>query len=199
MRLVNIRTNLGITLLVLATWGCSGEAGTFGDSGGPATDSSSTQRDGSPSPDSFVPRYDIDYGDAGKSWPTCATAKGEAIASGGSVDIIWFIDTSGSMNEETRWVQDNLNDFATFIGKQNIDYRVVMIGTASLCVKPPLGGPGCSDGPRYRHVKQTVSSTDGLERPSPPIQSGRTFCDQRPPKTSSRSPMTTAARRPAGL
>lgn len=99
-----------------------------------------------------------------KSWPTCATATGEATATGGGVDIIWFIDTSGSMSQETAWVQQNLNNFAGYIGAQNLDYRVIMIGAASVCVAPPLGGPGCTDGPRYKHVSETVGSTNGLEK-----------------------------------
>jgi hypothetical protein len=121
---------------------------------------------GTPFPDLGAPG-DLGLRDGGKpqkSWPTCASATGEAKLTGGGVDIIWFIDTSGSMSQETAWVQQNLNDFASYIGAQNLDYRVVMIGKSSLCVKPPLGGPGCTDGPRYRHVKETVGSTNGLEK-----------------------------------
>ena len=99
-----------------------------------------------------------------RGWETCTTAKGESIATGGAVDIIWFIDTSGSMAKETEWVQQNLNDFAAYIGAQNLDYRVVLIGASSVCVAPPLGGANCTDGPNYRHVKQTVASTNGPEK-----------------------------------
>ncbi|MCK5800803.1 MAG: hypothetical protein KAI47_26630 [Deltaproteobacteria bacterium] len=154
---------LGLFGLLALGAGCSGNVGGgqsgegdgasgFSDGGLPFTDSGSGNVDGMPF---------LDVGSQ-KTWPTCATAKGEATATGGGVDIIWFIDTSGSMNQETAWVQQNLNAFASYIGAQNLDYRVIMIGKSSICVAPPLGGPSCTDGPRYRHVKEYVASTDGL-------------------------------------
>lgn len=83
------------------------------------------------------------------------------------VDIIWWVDNSGSMVEENRYVSMNLNAFAAAIGASGLDYRVVMIarrGTSTLqvCVPPPLGGPACADSARLRHVDQQVESTDGL-------------------------------------
>ncbi len=96
-------------------------------------------------------------------WPVCASVGGEAELIGGGVDIVWFVDTSGSMSEETAWVQQNLNAFATFIATQDLDYRVVMVADGKkICVPPPLGGPSCTDGERYRHVKRLVGSTNGL-------------------------------------
>ncbi len=85
------------------------------------------------------------------------------------VDIVWFVDTSGSMDRETAAVNANLNRFATAMAASGLDYRVVMIarrgtGRLRVCVPPPLGGPGCTDGPRFRHVDDSVSSTNGLNR-----------------------------------
>lgn len=80
-------------------------------------------------------------------------------------DIIWFIDTSNSMEAEANWLQQNINAFAQYIGSQQIDYHVILIAEGyDLCVPPPLGGPSCSDGPRFRHVHQKVDSNDGLEQ-----------------------------------
>ncbi len=84
------------------------------------------------------------------------------------VDIIWFIDTSGSMVEETRNLNANLNRFASTLAMSGLDYRVIMIGTRGtgslqVCVPPPLAGAGCSDGPRFRHVNSNVASTNGLQ------------------------------------
>lgn len=80
-------------------------------------------------------------------------------------DIVWFIDTSGSMEAEANWLQQNMNAFAQYIGSQQIDYHVILIADGyDLCVPPPLGGPGCTDGPRFRHVHQEVDSHDGLEQ-----------------------------------
>lgn len=83
----------------------------------------------------------------------------------GIADIVMFIDTSGSMDDETKWVQQNLNAFATLIDTANVDSHVVLIGEAGgdLCVPEPLGGPNCTDGPNFRHVHVSVGSNDGLE------------------------------------
>lgn len=85
------------------------------------------------------------------------------------VDIIWVVDTSGSMSFEATAVETNLNAFAAQIDSWDVDYRVVMVaklgdGGNEVCVPPPLGGPGCTDGPLYRHVPQRVGSTNALER-----------------------------------
>ncbi len=85
------------------------------------------------------------------------------------VDVVWFVDTSGSMAAETAAVNANLNRFAQRMAESGLDYRVVMIatrgqGTRQVCVPAPLGGPMCADGPRFRHVPQAIASTDGLRQ-----------------------------------
>jgi hypothetical protein len=99
----------------------------------------------------------------------CALTEGfnSATAVRPPVDIVWFVDNSGSMVEENRYVNMNLNLFASTMDATGIDYRVIMVarrGTSTLqvCVPPPLGGPACADGPRFRHIDQQVESTDGL-------------------------------------
>ena len=89
----------------------------------------------------------------------------ESKAVSGLADIVVFIDTSGSMKQEAKWVQENVNSFAQYIGGQQVDYRVVLIGKGfDLCVPPPLGGPNCTDGPQFRHIKEKVNSKDGLSK-----------------------------------
>jgi len=85
------------------------------------------------------------------------------------IDIIWVVDTSGSMSFEASTVESNLNAFAAQIDSWGIDYRVIMVaergtGSNEVCVPAPLGGPGCTDGARYRHVPQWVGSHNALER-----------------------------------
>jgi hypothetical protein len=85
------------------------------------------------------------------------------------VDILWAVDTSGSMSAETAAVNANLNRFATIMASSGLDYRVVMVarrGTGSLrvCVPPPLGGASCADSARFRHIDQSVGSFDALSR-----------------------------------
>ncbi len=83
-------------------------------------------------------------------------------------DIIWAVDQSGSMDQETAYVQAKINDFANLIAATNIDYHVVMIASTSggnaICVPPPLSGGGCGDGPRFRLVNQKVDSNDALNQ-----------------------------------
>ena len=88
------------------------------------------------------------------------------------VDIIWAIDTSGSMGEEAAILQSQMNAFAAYFETVSLDYRVIVIadvesGTGiDVCVPPPLAGsPSCpeSDGPRYRRIRHWVGSTDALE------------------------------------
>lgn len=82
------------------------------------------------------------------------------------VDIIWFVDTSGSMVEERAQVEANLNAFSQLISQSGLDYRIIVIGDRSVCIEPPLGGGGCpdTDTDRYRHVRTSVDSTSGLDR-----------------------------------
>jgi hypothetical protein len=80
-------------------------------------------------------------------------------------DIIWVVDQSGSMNQETQYVQTKINDFAALINASNIDYHVVMIatptGTNPICVPGPLGGASCGNNTRFRLVDQRIGSHDG--------------------------------------
>ena len=80
-------------------------------------------------------------------------------------DIIWVVDQSGSMNQETQYVQQQINTFASAIDTSGIDYRVVMIArdssTNAICVPPPLGGTSCGDNSRFKLVDQYVDSRNG--------------------------------------
>lgn len=93
------------------------------------------------------------------------------------VDIIWSIDTSGSMNQEVEIIEERMNFFAEFIGESYLDYRVIVIGnsrnpdptandsTYDICIGPPLSGNNTcpdEDSDTYRHVRYYVHSDDGL-------------------------------------
>ena len=88
------------------------------------------------------------------------------------VDIVWGVDTSLSMFDETVAVQDNINTFSQQIIAANIDVHVVMLaalpflpGLPSVCVGAPLGTgqcPGDSKPPTFFHHPQAVvNSNDG--------------------------------------
>lgn len=77
------------------------------------------------------------------------------------IDIIWVIDSSGSMGGEARIVQDNLNTFSTAIGGSGLDVHVVVITTSSfVTVPPPLG----SDAMRFLFVEAGVGSSAALDQ-----------------------------------
>ena len=80
-------------------------------------------------------------------------------------DIIWIVDQSGSMNQETAYVQAKINDFVSLINASNIDYRVVMLatpsGTNAICVPGPLGGASCGNNTRFRLANVRIGSTNG--------------------------------------
>lgn len=84
------------------------------------------------------------------------------------VDIIWVVDQSGSMDQETQYVQAKINDFVTLINASNIDYRVIMMaapsGSNAICVPGPLGGTSCGNNTRFRLANQRIGSTDGPSR-----------------------------------
>jgi hypothetical protein len=75
------------------------------------------------------------------------------------VDILWVVDTSGSMDDEASEVQNALNDFSNFIAASGTNYRVVLIADAGeMNVPAPLGGSA-----EFLHVNQVVNSSDALQ------------------------------------
>ena len=101
--------------------------------------------------------------------PACLTSQATAEEASVPVDIIWFVDTSGSMDWESALVSEELDDFATIIDSWGLDYQVVMVaergtGDNQVCVDPPLAGANCGDNTRFRHVNQKVDSEDGLKQ-----------------------------------
>lgn len=104
-----------------------------------------------------------------------ACAKSTVAASRPPVDVIVAVDTSGSMQEESLNVQNNINKMSDFLKASGVDYRVVMIAMPpnplfppgfipAVCVPPPLGGPSCaSNPPLYRQVPNEVGSKDALK------------------------------------
>lgn len=75
------------------------------------------------------------------------------------VDIIWVVDTSGSMSDEAERVQENMASFAASIGGVGIDWHVVMISTQSFVNVPE---PLASD-PRYLLIDRAVNSNEPLQ------------------------------------
>jgi hypothetical protein len=95
-----------------------------------------------------------------------------------SVDIIIAIDNSGSMDDETKAVEQNLNvNFATILEQSGIDYRVILISEhresdgqdTAVCISSPLSTlsvcPSDQPGPseRFFHYATGIGSSNSLE------------------------------------
>jgi hypothetical protein len=94
------------------------------------------------------------------------------------VDVIFIVDTSGSMVEEIAATEHNLNaNFAAILDREGVDYRVVLVGdhgrsdalALRICISEPLSGGSCVPVPerphnneRFRHYSTVVSSLDSL-------------------------------------
>lgn len=135
----------------------TGGAGTGGDIGDAGADA----------PDvSFL--YDADIGDGAVSADSACAADVNA-GKKRPVDIIWAVDTSGSMSEEIAQIKANINaQFADILSASGLDYQVIMLAdrglnTYQVCAYPPLGGQNCGDNaPVYHAIDQTVASTNSL-------------------------------------
>jgi hypothetical protein len=154
--------------------GATGNAGQTGQAGdGGSAGDGGTAGDGGAAGDS---------GSGGA--PTCTAVAQKANAKVLPADIIWVVDTSGSMSEEQASVQQSLNDFAEGILSVGIDVRVVLvaehfncsdpfwnctklIAPDGMCLPAPLGSGKCPEDhnpPTYWHPNVTIGSTDGLEQ-----------------------------------
>jgi hypothetical protein len=77
----------------------------------------------------------------------CASVQAEASAELLPSDIIWAIDTSGSMLTSFPSIQAALNQFSERVVMAGIDAHIVLLAGALLCVAPPLGsGMDCGVG-----------------------------------------------------
>ncbi|MFO7567156.1 MAG: hypothetical protein R6X02_31210 [Enhygromyxa sp.] len=105
-------------------------------------------------------------GDPNECAAVSETAQNELLP----VDIIFAVDTSGSMSDEKNFVQQNMNIFSQQIFLANIDHHVVMIAAASPdgpCINVPLGSGQCPDDskpPEYVHVFESVGSSNALSK-----------------------------------
>lgn len=113
---------------------------------------------------------------------SCGVQEYEAMLEASPVDIIIVIDNSGSMGNEIKGVQDNINiNFAAIIDKSGLDYRVILVsehgsydGPESICIEAPLSGipaGGCDDPPA-----QPVNNPDTFYHYSISISSHNAWC-----------------------
>jgi hypothetical protein len=88
----------------------------------------------------------------------CAAITKTAEGKPSPVDIVWIVDGSASMLDETLAVQDNITQFANTIAMAGLDAHVVMLAGGDIAGPTPLG----MDPARYLYVPALVGSNDAL-------------------------------------
>ncbi len=76
----------------------------------------------------------------------CASVSARAEAKLLPVDIVWAIDTSGSMTASFPAIQQALTSFSQQVSEAGIDAHIVLLAGAGLCVPAPLGSGTCGVG-----------------------------------------------------
>jgi hypothetical protein len=117
------------------------------------------------------------YTDSGAGGGCVATKAVAPPASTPKIDIVWVVDTSGSMFGEQKLIKENLAQFADQITKANLDVSIVMVSQSPTLIPGPFQVPGlCPDlppdpltgtslamDPRYHFVQTTVDSPAALK------------------------------------
>jgi hypothetical protein len=92
----------------------------------------------------------------------CGSITKEAKIERGPVDIIWVIDSSGSMDDEFFNVMSNLSAFADGLNKSGANAKVVTMHGFSQLLDPVSLTPFGMDPKRYKYLNVNVSSWDAL-------------------------------------
>lgn len=118
---------------------------------------------------------DLNAGDEGNGNNGCDEIVDKADLGPRPQDIIFAIDTSGSMIQEAAFVQEQMNSFSIQIEAANVDPHIVLLAeypfliSPGICIDPPLGSGGCPDSdsnpPKFIHVPDSdIASSDALQR-----------------------------------
>jgi hypothetical protein len=172
----------GVAWLASA-WGCSAA----GDAAGPQV----VEADLAPSPaavpsdmnagtgiPSRAPGSGTGPAPAAQDTSACATASAQVEIARLPVDIIIALDNSGSMDDEARAVEANINvNFASILQQTQVDYRVILVSEhrerdqqdTAICILSPLSTltscpsdqPGLSD--RFFQYATEVDSSDSFD------------------------------------
>lgn len=173
---------VGVLCLVALAYGCSASSDAAGSGGGLGQGGSSasggTIAAGGSGGSLNMGGGGSGTGGSGAVGGECAGVNQSAQSGVLPADVIWAIDTSCSMSEETAAVRQNMNAFSSQIANAGIDVRIVMIAEQydpgpfpplseeGICIGAPLGSgqcPGDTNLPKFAHIYQTVGSTDSLQ------------------------------------
>jgi hypothetical protein len=96
---------------------------------------------------------------------SCGSVTVEAQSIPRPIDMIWVIDTSGSMDEEVALVELGLIALASYVETSGLDLRVIMLADATtVCPPVPLTDGACPPGESAIYIPSntTVGSFDAL-------------------------------------
>jgi hypothetical protein len=157
--------------------GSAGDGGSAGSvtNGGSSGDggSSASSSGGSGPSDASIPDvqfvYDAPQGTGGVSQDSaCAQTSVEGKLDVAPADIIFVVDTSGSMDQEQQWTQQQMPNLVNTITASGIDAHLILIANNEMCIPAPIGSGACggadSKPPNYLHVVQGVGSNDALNK-----------------------------------
>lgn len=118
-------------------------------------------------------------GGSGNVGGECAGVSEKASSGVLPADVIWAIDTSGSMTAETAAVRQNMNNFSFQIANAGVDVRIVLVAEQwapslfpgvvpdeGICIDAPLGSGQCPSDtnlPKFAHIYQAVGSSNSLQ------------------------------------
>lgn len=109
----------------------------------------------------FVACSATDAGPGMDGFVECAGEEATAMNAPAPIDVIWAVDSSSSMENDARIVQDNLDEFAAFIAATGVDYHVVFISDRGFVTPSPLFA---SDPEHFLFVDRSIGSQDVFTR-----------------------------------
>jgi hypothetical protein len=156
----------------------SGSAGSASDSDAGETQSAGSADDTGGGTKLDVGSITSGISTADDTGEVCSSISAEAKQTYSPVDIVFAVDTSGSMVDEAAQVQANINTFSQQIIDSGIDAHVVMLAAnpflilPGICVPAPLGSGMCpadSKLPNYFHHSiptppGPIESVDGARK-----------------------------------
>ena len=82
------------------------------------------------------------------------------------IDLVWAVDTSGSMLEEATAIQEAVNGVTQAISNSGLDVHVVMLAGFPLCIGD---GGLCTPGIAFRRRSAPVRVQETANRPTTSI------------------------------
>lgn len=185
MHVVAVGTVLATQACAAKSGGTGGASGAFAGSGGVAANGGAggaaggggSGGSGGGGATGGVGGFGAIGGAGGSAGDDCGGITARAEAQLLPTDVIWSIDTSGSMGASFPAIQQALNAFSQRVVAANIDAHIILLagaGNGGLCVPAPLGSGNCgaaatpggpaadSREPFFLHLDLPYGSSEGI-------------------------------------